>query len=81
LLHQARLASGEAWVNHGHLAGMVMTISGTLLILIITAYFIVRMSTLKKMRGQQRILLFPGILLSLLIFVIGILLLYFMSIG
>jgi uncharacterized membrane protein YidH (DUF202 family) len=81
MLHQSRLASGEAWVNHGHLAGMIMTISGTVLIVIVTAYYILRLNSLRIMRGKRRLLLAPGLLLSILIFVIGLLLLYFMSMG
>jgi len=81
MLHQARLEKGEAWVNHGHLAGMVMTGSGTLLIAMITIYYVIRIRALRKMRTKQKLSLAPGIILSVIIFVIGLLLLYFMSIS
>jgi len=77
-LHQARLVTGEAWVRNGHLAGLVMTISGTLLILIASVYYIRRMQDLSRMRNQPRKLLDPGLILSLLITVVGLLVIYFM---
>jgi putative membrane protein len=77
-LHAARLVTGEAWVRNGHLAGLVMTISGTLLILISGVYYIKRLNELGRMLGKPRKLLDPGVILSLFITLVGFLVLYFM---
>jgi uncharacterized membrane protein YidH (DUF202 family) len=80
-LHEARLIAGNAWVKNGHFAGMVMTCSGTLLIIIVTVNYIKGMGALNKMKGKQTKLYDPGLMLSLLITLIGFLMLYFMVFG
>ena len=80
-LHEARLLTGEAWVKNGHLAGFVMTISGTLLIILTTLYYFRRMGELSRMQGKPRKLLDAGLILSLLITVIAFLVVYFLFIA
>ena len=80
-LHEARMVSGEAWVKNGHFAGLVMTSSGTLLIIIVTINYLMGMKTLNKMKGTKRKLYDPGLILSVLITLIGFLMLYFMFFG
>jgi len=77
-LHAARLVTGEAWVRNGHLAGLVMTISGTFLIIISSVYYIRRMRELGRMLHRPSRLLDPGLILSLFISVVGLLVIYFM---
>lgn len=80
-LHEARLVSGDAWIKNGHLAGLVMTISGTLLIILVTINYVMGLKTLNNMKGTKRKLFDPGLILSLLITAIGFLMLYFMFFG
>ena len=80
-LHEARMVSGEAWVKNGHFAGLVMTSSGTLLIIIVTINYLMGMKALNKMKGTKRKLYDPGLILSVLITLIGFLMLYFMFFG
>ncbi len=79
-LHQARLDTNEAWVKNGHLAGLIMTISGTLLMVIATTYYTRRMVELNRLMNKSRVILDPGLILSLIITVVGILVIYFMLI-
>jgi uncharacterized membrane protein YidH (DUF202 family) len=80
-LHEARLVTGEAWVKNGHLGGLVLTISGTLLIVMVTIFYVKRTGELNLVRGKKRTLAVPGLFLSLLVFVVGFLAIFFMSIG
>ena len=80
-LHEARMVSGEAWVKNGHFAGLVMTSSGTLLIIIVTINYLMGMKALNKMKGTKRKLYDPSLILSVLITLIGFLMLYFMFFG
>ena len=80
-LHEARLISGDAWIKNGHLAGLVMTISGTLMIIIATINYVMGLKALNEMKGTKRKLFDPGLILSLIITAIGILMLYFMFFG
>jgi putative membrane protein len=80
-LHDARMVSGEALMKNGHLAGLLMTSSATLLIMIVTINYLRGMGALNKMKGKKTKLYDPGILLSLFIIVIGFLMLYFIVYG
>ena len=48
-LHKARVASGEAWVNHGHAAGMVLTVAGTVLMVLVVMILEKAYIVLKKL--------------------------------
>jgi len=78
-LHKARLESGQAWVNHGHLAGMVITGLGTLLMILVTVSYSFRARSLAQMKGARKSFLAPGFLISVLTILIGIILLYFIN--
>lgn len=80
-LHEARLLSGEAWVKNGHLAGLVLTVSATLLILLTGIYYFRRMGELAHMMGTTRKLLDPGFILSVLITIVALLVVYFLFIA
>ena len=80
-LHDAHMVSGDARVNNGHFAGMLMTGSGTLLIIPVTINYIMGMKALKKMKGTRTELFDPGLILSLIITLIVFLMLYFMDFG
>jgi len=70
-LHKARLLTGIAWEKNGHLAGLLLTIGGVVLMTFTTILFILRWRKLALMRGTRRDLLQPGILISIFIILIG----------
>jgi putative membrane protein len=76
-LHKARVESGEAWVNHAHLAGLVITGSGTLLMIIVTILYYRKAVKLARLKHNQKFLIDPAIALSLLTVILGVILLYF----
>lgn len=77
-LHNARMVTGEAWVKNGHLAGLVMTISGTLLMILVTTNYVMGLKVLNNLKGTKRKRFDPGLILSVLITLTGFLMLYFM---
>jgi putative membrane protein len=80
-LHQARLVTGEAWAKNGHFAGMFLTISGVVLILLTGFYYVKSTKQLSTMKGKKMQILNPVIILSLLVLIVGILALFFMNIA
>jgi putative membrane protein len=76
-LHRARVESGEALVQHGHLAGMMITGLGTLLMVLVTIIYSRRAVKLARMKGTRKSFLAPGFLISVLTIIIGVVLLYF----
>jgi uncharacterized membrane protein YidH (DUF202 family) len=78
-LHEARIASGEALVKDGHFAGMLLTISGTVMMVLATGIYFRRMKELDQMRGIQRKLPYPVFILSCIISFFGALVIYFLS--
>ena len=76
ILHEARTETGVAWVNNAHIVGLTMVISGMLLLLMITIYYLKRMTALRQLRGLKRQLFAPGFILSVIIFLIGALLVF-----
>jgi putative membrane protein len=80
-LHKARVESGEAWVNHGHLAGLVITGLGTFLMILVTITYTRRARSLARMKGSRKSFLAPGFLISMITILIGILLLYLIFIS
>src|SRR5512139_1495832 len=63
-LHEARIAMGEALVKDGHFSGMLLTISGTVMMAMATVIFFRRMKELNQMRGRRRKLPYPIFILS-----------------
>ena len=79
-VHQARLESGHALIRNGHVAGMLITGTGTLLMVMVTINYAFRARKLAGMKGGKKSFLAPGFLLSVMTIGIGALLLYFISI-
>lgn len=80
-LHEARLVSGTAILRNSHFAGLVMTGSGTLLIIIVLVNYVKSRRDLNSMKSQKRKLWDSGFILSLVILLIGLIMLYFMIFG
>ena len=78
-LHKARIEAGQALVNHGHLAGMLLSGVGTLLMILVTINYSIRASKLAIMKGGRKSYLAPGFLISVFTILIGIILLYFIN--
>lgn len=77
-LHKARLSAGEAWLNNGHAAGLVLTSSGTLLMIMATFFYIKRVRELARMRSATKSFFAPDYVLSFVIIIVGAILIYFM---
>jgi putative membrane protein len=78
-LHEARIAMGEALIKDGHFSGMLLTISGTFMMVLATGIYFKRMKELDHMRGIRRILPYPVFILSSVIIFFGALAIYFLS--
>ena len=76
IIHQARLLKGEAWVQHGHVAGIVLTVAGTILLLLVTVAYVQRSRVLRRLRGGPGAVLIPGLLASGLFLLVGALVSY-----
>ena len=79
-LHQARTASGIAWEKNGHFAGLLLTIGGTTIMILVTVLFILHMQELNKMKGKVSKLPPPGTIISVFICLVGALSIYFLKI-
>lgn len=80
-LHDARLVTGDAWVKNGHLAGLVLSVSGTLLIILTTIFYSKRTGELYRMEKRKSRVFDSGTILSLLVTIIGLLVIYFVLIA
>ena len=80
-LHQSRVKSGEAWMNHAHLGGIIITGSGTLLMIMVTILYYRKAVRLARLKHDPRFLVDPALALSLLTVVLGAVLLYFIFIS
>jgi putative membrane protein len=78
-IHQTRLETGRALFRNGHLAGMLITGLGSVLMVMVTINYGFRARKLAGMKGGKKSFLAPGFLLSIVTIFVGILLLYFMS--
>jgi putative membrane protein len=78
-LHDSRVALGEALVKDGHFSGMLLTITGTILMALTSVIYFRRMKELDHMRGIRRILPYPVFILSIIITFFGALGIYFLS--
>lgn len=79
-LHEARVVAGAAWSKNGHFAGMLLTITSTLLMIITTIIYVRRMKQLNRMRGIKTDLPPPTTALSIFICLLGALAIYFLHI-
>jgi putative membrane protein len=80
-LHEARIALGEALVKDGHFSGMLLTISGTFMMILSTVIYFRRMKELGHLRSKQRKLAYPGFFLSCIISFFGAIVIYFLSVA
>jgi uncharacterized membrane protein YidH (DUF202 family) len=78
-LHEALIATGAALVKDGHVAGMLLTISGTVMMILSTGFTFRRMKELDKLRGIRRNLPYPVFILSCVISFFGVIVIYFLS--
>ena len=78
-IHDARLAAGVALMKNGHLAGLTLTIVGTVLMFVVTIVYIRRIRELKQMVSVKARFPEPGIMLAIFICILGILAVYFLS--
>jgi uncharacterized membrane protein YidH (DUF202 family) len=78
-LHEALVAMGEALVKDGHFSGMLLSISGTVLMALATGINFRRMKELDQMRRIRRKLPYPVFILSCVICFFGVIVIYFLS--
>ena len=78
-IHDARLAAGVALMKNGHLAGLTLTIVGTVLMFVVTIVYIRRIRELKQMVSVKARFPEPGIMLAIFICILGNLAVYFLS--
>lgn len=70
-IHMARIVAGIAWQKDAHMAGLLLTSAGTVLITLTTVHYIIRKRQLSLMRGRKNTLLEGGTLISIFITLIG----------
>jgi uncharacterized membrane protein YidH (DUF202 family) len=78
-LHEALIAMGEALVKDGHISGMLLTISATVMMVVATGNSFRRMKELEQMRGIRKKLPNPVFILSCIICFFGVIVIYFLS--
>ena len=71
-LRKARIDSGDALIANSHIVGIVLSIAGTVLILINTWLYIRRSYSLSRMKGRKPVKVPPGAIASILIIILGI---------
>lgn len=77
IFHNNRLVTGKALISQSHITGIVLVIAGMLSLLVETIYYIRRSRQLKRLRDTKEQKLVHGLLLSVLLFLIGLVLIYF----
>ncbi len=80
LLHEARMEAGLAWSKTGHLAGLLLTGMATILMIWVAISYIRRIGQLNRRWGNKNSWISPGSLLSIFLCVIGVLVVYFLSV-
>ena len=78
-IHQERLSSGQAVTAKTHLIGVMLVIGACALLLIETIYYIRRSHELLKMQPERGWQIPSGTILSVLIFLIGIVVIYLVT--
>ncbi len=71
-IHRDRLESGSALVQNAHAIGITLSIGGTILLLIVTLYYIKRVRRLAIMKGAKPVLIPVGAISSILIILLGV---------
>lgn len=76
---QKKLIAGEAVVRQAHIAGLILTISGTILLVVAVYYYQKRRKELVKERHGLLSRVPPALVLSALIFLMGLALIYIVA--
>ena len=76
IIHSQRLASGEAWVKHGHFVGLVLTSASTVLLLAESIQFVRRSRQLAAMKKAKFHFISTGLTLAILVMLLGFVLTY-----
>jgi putative membrane protein len=79
-LLESKILTGNGWLHTVHFSGLFLTTTGTVLMLATTYHYFRFMKVLAKMKGRESSLLEPGLILSAIIAVIGILSVIFLAI-
>ncbi len=80
ILHQSRVVSGVAWSRNGHFAGLLLTITATILMTAVTLLYIRRSAELNRMQPMKTSPFAPTALLSIFVCVVGGITIYFLNI-
>lgn len=80
ILHESRVVSGVAWSRNGHFAGLLLTITATVLMTVVTLLYIRRSIELNRMQPLKKSPLAPTALLSIFLCVVGGITIYFLNI-
>ena len=80
LIHEARLVRGDALFRNAHAIGISLTSIGSVLLLIESIAYIQRSRQLARMKNKKSFAMSTPIVLSLLVFLLGIILTYFLII-
>jgi putative membrane protein len=75
-VHLARIIAGIAWQKDAHMAGLLLTSTGTALMTFVTLLYILRIRELTSMRGRRNNIPQPGTLISIFMIVVGALAIY-----
>jgi len=71
-IHANRLESGNALVQNAHAIGITLSTGGTILLLIVTLYYIKRIRRLTIMKGAKPVLIPAVAISSILIILLGV---------
>jgi putative membrane protein len=77
-LHRARIEMGEALIKDAHFSGLLLSISGTIMMLVSAGIFFGRLKELDKRRGYDRKIPSPALVLSVVIIFFGAAVIYFL---
>jgi uncharacterized membrane protein YidH (DUF202 family) len=80
LIHEARLSKGDALFRNAHAIGISLTSIGSILLLIESNAYVHRSRQLARMKNKKSLAMSTPIVLSLLVFLLGISLTYFLII-
>jgi putative membrane protein len=72
LFHQSRLETGTAIVRNGHLVGLSLTITSTLLLVVVLWQYLKALSNLAKTAGRSGPQFPPTVVATVLVILLGI---------
>jgi uncharacterized membrane protein YidH (DUF202 family) len=76
-IHNSRIQQGTAFFKEGHIIGLFLTVTGTLLLAVETFQYMRRFNQLRKMRGEKPRWITTSLVSALLVILLGISLSYF----